>query len=460
MPAQAGKIETVNPATGAVIQRYDEISTDNAFQIIESTYQAFLIWRTYTLAERALCMRKLAELLRSHKKEYALLIATEMGKPLAQGAAEIEKCALLCLHYADASQDYLKTRMVTTDMTKSYVTHEPLGLVLGIMPWNFPFWQVFRFAVPAMMAGNGALLKHAPISTGAALAIEKLMREAGCLENIFKTLLISNEVAAKVMAHPHVAAVTFTGSVAAGRIVAAEAGKALKKTVLELGGSDPYLILHDADLELAAEACVTSRMNNSGQSCIAAKRMIVVPAVQQQFVKLLQEKLSKCVMGSPLDAATKCGPLARVDIRDHVHEQVQKSIEKGATLLMGGIIPDQPGFYYPPTLLTNVTKGMPAFDEEIFGPVMTVITASNEEEAIAIANATTFGLGAAVFTKDIARGEIIAAKKLQAGTCVVNTLVVSDPRLPFGGIKHSGYGRELSAEGILSFVNTKTVNIK
>ncbi len=453
-------ISTVNPATGETIKSYQEMSAEEAVEIVEASHRAFKTWREWSQDVRSDCMRTLAEILIKRKHEYAELIATEMGKPLLQGVAEIEKCAALCLHYADFSKEYLAPRAIKTAMQKSVVTHEPLGIVFGIMPWNFPFWQVFRFAVPALMAGNGALLKHAPISTGSALVIESLFVEAGCLANIFRTVIISNDTAALLMAHPHIAAVTFTGSVAAGKIIAAEAGRNLKKTVLELGGCDAYVVLADADLEKAAEACVTSRMNNAGQSCVAAKRLIVEAKIRDEFIALVEAKLKRYKLGAPLEAETTCGPLARLDIRDQVHQQVLTCVEKGANLVMGGYVRDEPGFYYSPTLLTNVTKGMPAFDEEIFGPVLAVITARNEAEAIALANDTSYGLGAAVFTQDLEHGEKIAMKMLQAGTCVVNTFVASDPALPFGGIKNSGYGRELSAEGILAFVNVKTVNIQ
>lgn len=453
-------ITTINPATGEIIRHYEEMSAEKTIHIIEASHQAYLSWREYTIAERAEPIRKLADLLVEHKHNYAVLMATEMGKPLAQGEAEIEKCAGLCRHYAEHAEAYLQPQVIKTEMTKSYVMFEPLGLVLGIMPWNFPFWQVFRFAVPTMMAGNGALLKHASISTGTALAIEKLFKDAGCPDNIFRTLIISKEMVTDVMAHPVVASVTFTGSVAAGRTIAAEAGRALKKIVLELGGSDPYVILEDADIELAVNACVTSRMSNAGQSCISPKRLIVVDAVREKFVNLLQEKVTGYVMGNPLEPSVKIGPMASEDLRDHLHQQVEECVAKGAKLIRGGHIPEMPGFYYPPTILTNITKGMPAYQDELFGPVFAVINAANEEKALTIANDTAYGLGAGVFTKDLTRGEKIAAKILQAGTCVVNTFVASDSRLPFGGIKNSGYGRELAREGMLSFVNIKTVNIK
>ena len=453
-------IETVNPATGELIHKYTEMSDDELNKIIQDTHQAYLKWREYDLVSRSRFMIKLAELLLQRKKEYAILVATEMGKPLAQGEAEIEKCSMVCRHYAENAESYLKPRTIQTEMSKSYVTYQPLGVILAIMPWNFPFWQVFRFAAPNIMAGNAALLKHAPISTGTALVIEKLFREAGFPENIFRALIISDDKTDKVISHPLVVAVTLTGSPRAGKIVGSLAAKELKKSVLELGGSDPYLILEDADLEKAADACVKSRMNNAGQVCIAAKRVIAVKPVQDKLLSLIKEKLRAYKMGNPVNPGTTLGPLARKDIRDKVHEQVEKSIKKGAELIMGGKIPDEKGFYYPPTLLNNVDRDMPAFDEEIFGPVLAIIPAANEDEAISIANESPYGLGAAIFTEDLRRGEKIAVEKIEAGTCAVNTFVASDPRLPFGGVKNSGYGRELSAEGIRSFMNTKTINIK
>lgn len=454
------QMETVNPATGELIHRYDIMQPQQVVSVIEYGYAAYQQWRALSYAERAKPVVLIAELLQKRKREYATLITTEMGKPITQAMAEIEKCANMCVHFAENAEKYLAGREVKTDAKKSYVTHEPIGIVFGIMPWNFPFWQVFRFAIPALLAGNTAILKHAPISTGCALAIEKLFNDARFPLHVFQTVIVNTETAAEIMAHTHVAAVTFTGSVAAGRIIAAEAGKALKKTVLELGGSDPYVVLADADVDLAAEACVTSRLLNAGQSCIAAKRLIVVNEIYDVFVKKIQEKMQRFKFGDPLQDATTLGPLSRKDIRDNVHTQVLKTTEAGATLLTGGVVPDAPGFYYPVTLLTNIPENSPAYQQEIFGPVLAVIRAQDEADALRIANNTSFGLGAAVFTKDVARGEKIAAKILQAGTCVVNTFVASDSRLPFGGIKNSGYGRELAEEGILSFVNTKTVMVK
>ncbi len=453
-------IETINPATGKIIKIYDEMSDAEVNKIIDSTQSAFQTWREYDFSSRAIAMSQIAKNLRHRKDEYALLIAEEMGKPLKQGLAEIEKCALVCDHYAEKAAEYLNSRIIPTQMQKSYVTYQPLGIIFAIMPWNFPFWQVFRFAAPTLMAGNAAILKHAPISTGTALAIESLFQESGFIKNLFRVVILSNDRASTVIHHPKIAAVTLTGSTKAGSAVGAEAAKSLKKCVLELGGCDPYLIFEDADLELASNECLTSRMLNSGQSCIAAKRLIVIESIQNQFIDLLKSKIKKYTLGDPLDSNILCGPLARKDLRDKLHEQVQRSIHKGAQLITGGEIPPLEGFYYPPTILINIKKGMPAYDEELFGPVISIISAKNEEEAIKIANDTNYGLGSGIFTQDIQKAEKIAAEKIQAGSCSINTFVSSDPRLPFGGIKNSGYGRELSAEGIRSFVNVKTINVK
>lgn len=452
-------IQTVNPATGKLIKTYNEMTEDHVNTILDSAHTAFHTWRTFDFNKRGISMKKAATLLRDRKKEYAHLIAEEMGKPLKQGIAEIEKCAMVCDHYADHASEYLKSRPIPMSTQKSFVTYQPLGIIFGIMPWNFPFWQVFRFAAPTLMAGNAVILKHAPISTGTALAIEALFKEAGFIDNIFRTVIVSNEGATNIIRHHKIAAITLTGSTLAGSQVGAEAAKNLKKCVLELGGSDPYLILEDADLELAANACLTSRMLNSGQSCISAKRLIVIESVLNKFVDLLKEKIKNYKMGNPLDESINCGPLARKDLRDKVHQQVQTSIDLGAEVITGGEIPDLEGFFYPPTLLKNISKSMPAYSEEIFGPVVAIISAKNEEEAIQIANDTSYGLGSGIFTQDIKRGEKIAVEKIQAGSCVINTFLSSDPNLPFGGIKNSGYGRELSEEGIRSFVNVKTINI-
>jgi succinate-semialdehyde dehydrogenase/glutarate-semialdehyde dehydrogenase len=387
-------------------------------------------------------------------------MAGEMGKPLAGGKAEVEKCAWACDYYAEHAARFLADEPVATDATKSYVAFEPLGVVLAIMPWNFPFWQVFRFAAPALMAGNGAVLKHASNVPGCALAIEEIFRRAGFPEHLFRTLVIDAKQTSAVIRHRLVRAVTLTGSTAAGKAVAKQAGAQLKKTVLELGGSDPYVILEDADLDLAVETCVASRLINSGQSCIAAKRFVVVDAVRQEFEQRFVERMRRVRMGDPLDTASEVGPQARVELRDALHRQVRASVERGARCLLGGQVPPGPGAFYPPTVLTDVTKGMPAYDEELFGPVAAIIPVRNERAALKVANDSVFGLGAAVFTRDVARGERIAAQRFEAGSCFVNAFVKSDPRLPFGGIKQSGYGRELSHFGIREFVNIKTVWVR
>jgi succinate-semialdehyde dehydrogenase/glutarate-semialdehyde dehydrogenase len=354
----------------------------------------------------------------------------------------------------------LENQIIETDASKSYVAYRPIGIVLAVMPWNFPFWQVLRFAAPALMAGNVGVLKHASNVQGCALEIEKIFQDAGFPKNVFRTLVIGSKDVKEVIENPHVKAVTLTGSTPAGKAVASQAGAVLKKTVLELGGSDPYIILEDADLDQAITACMIGRFLNTGQSCIAAKRFIVIESILNEFRTKLLEAMKTQKWGDPFDEDVNVGPMVNIWSRDEVHEQVTASIEKGADLLVGGIIPDVEGAFYPATLLDNVRPGMPAFDDEIFGPVASIISVNNEEEAIQLANQTSFGLGGAVFTKDIERGEKIAANDIEAGCCFVNDFVRSDPRLPFGGIKESGYGRELSEAGIREFTNMKTVYIR
>jgi succinate-semialdehyde dehydrogenase/glutarate-semialdehyde dehydrogenase len=455
----AMSIQTINPATETIINTYSLITQAEADQIIDDTYADYLSWRDLSIDQRAANMRRAAELLKEHKIAFAKLMAEEMGKPITAGIAETEKCAWVCEYYADHAAELLKPHYVKTDFKKSYVTYQPNGVIFAIMPWNFPLWQVFRFAVPNLMAGQGCLLKHASISTGTALAIEKLFRDAGFLKNIFRTLVINVDLVPYVIAHPKVSGVTLTGSEDAGMKVASAAGKALKKVVLELGGNDPYVVLADADLNHAAEICITSRLANSGQVCIAAKRLIVVDAIFAQFEMLVLEKIRNYKLGDPLQKDTNLGPLARADLRDKVQQQVQETINQGAKLLVGGKIPSGKGFYYPITVLTEVKPGMVAFDDEIFGPVLALVRAKDEADAIALANNSRYGLGAAVFTQDLAHGEKIAAEKIQAGSCAVNTFVKSDPRLPFGGTKHSGFGRELAEEGIHAFMNIKTLTV-
>lgn len=450
---------SINPTTATLFATYPEIDLKQAFEQLTKSHEAFKSWKNTAFSERASCLKKAAENLKKDKKAFAKLITEEMGKPILQAEAEIEKCAWLCDYFAEHGETFLKPDLIKTDASKSYVAYEPLGVILAIMPWNFPFWQAFRAAVPALSAGNTMLLKHAPNVPGCALAIEKILQGTGCPKDVFKTLLISPSIAHSLMESPHIQGVTLTGSVRAGKSVAAKAGEFLKKCVLELGGSDPYVILEDADLKEAAKIGAYGRLLNSGQSCIAAKRFIVVESKFETFQDLFIEEMKKATMGDPLDEKNTMGPLARLDLRDALHNQVTKSLELGAQCLLGGTIPEGPGAFYPPTVLTNVRKGMPAYEEELFGPVATLIKAKNEEEALFIANDTSFGLGAAVFTQDIAKGERIALKGLDAGSCFVNAFVKSDPRLPFGGIKESGYGRELSSLGIKEFVNCKTVYV-
>lgn len=453
-------IKTIDPATGKVINAYEQMSADEVVGIIEKAGRAFLDWREVDFSRRGSLMKKAAAILRDNAREYAELITTEMGKPIAQAAAEIDKCAWICDHNAEYAGDYLRPREVATDMTRSYICYRPLGVIYAIMPWNFPFWQVFRFAAPNLMGGNVGLLSHAPNTTGAALAIEGVFRKAGFPENVFSVLIVSNEVSADVIGHPGVAAVSLTGSARTGRVVGHQASLGPKKSVLELGGSDPYLILHDADLEQAAKACVLARMLVSGQVCISPKRLIVVDSIYGRFEEMILDEIKRYRTGDPMDEDCGVGPLARSDLRANLNRQVRESIKKGAKCPAGGEPLHGPGFFYPPTLLTDVAPGMPAYDEELFGPVIVLIRASDEEDAIRIANDSVYGLGAAVFTGDTKRGEKIAADRLEAGMCCVNTFVASDPRLPFGGVKQSGYGRECALEGIREFMNAKTVNIE
>lgn len=453
-------LQSINPANDALIREYPETAPADVAKATAAADRAFLAWRETRFAERAIPMRRAAALLRERKEELARLMALEMGKPLAQGRAEAEKCAWVCEYYAAEAESFLRPETIATDASRSFVAFTPLGVVLAVMPWNFPLWQVFRFVAPGLMAGNAGLLKHSSNVSGCALAIEEIVQGAGFPKDLFRSLLVPSKAVAAIIEAPEVKAVTLTGSTPAGRAVAATAGRVLKKTVLELGGSDPYLILEDADLELAAETCAASRLINGGQSCIAAKRFIVVEAVRKPFEELFVERMRARRMGDPLQEGIDIGPQARTDLRDELHEQVEKTVAAGARLLMGGVRPAGPGAFYPPTVLTGVKKGMPAHDEELFGPVAAVIAVKDEADAVRVANDSVFGLGAAVFTKDAARGERLAEHALDAGACFVNSLVKSDPRLPFGGIKESGYGRELSSFGIREFVNVKTVYVK
>lgn len=451
-------VQSINPATGVPVRAFEVLQKEDFDVLIPASYEAATGWGGVAMSERATKVGQIAVVLRSRKEELATLITTEMGKPIRESRAEIEKCALVCDFYAMNGPAFLQDQRIPTEAKKSYVRYDPLGLILAVMPWNFPFWQVFRFAAPALTAGNGILLKHASNVFGCGEAIEDVIREAGIGENVFTNLTMSSEMVSTVLSRNEVVAATLTGSEPAGKSVAKCAGEHLKKTVLELGGSDPYLVLENADLDLAVEKCAMSKLLNCGQVCIAAKRFIVVDKVHDAFVEGLCERMSQVVMGDPMQEDTELGPMARADLRLELHEQVVRCIRKGAKLMLGGELPpeEQAGFFYPPTLLTNVTPGMPAYNLEMFGPVAAVIKVADEKEAIDVANDSDFGLGAAVFTRDRLRGEMIAAQ-LQAGTVAINDFVKSDPRMPFGGVKRSGYGRELAREGMLEFVNAKSV---
>jgi succinate-semialdehyde dehydrogenase/glutarate-semialdehyde dehydrogenase len=449
-------LQAINPATGAVIETVPETDAAGLERMLAAAQAAFLQWRAVPFAARAEHMRKAAGLLRGRKADYARTMTLEMGKPIVQGEAEVEKCAWVCEYYAEHAEAFLSPQPRQTDGSKSYVRFDPLGVVLAVMPWNFPFWQVFRFAAPALMAGNAGVLKHASNVPRSALQIEEVFRDAGFPPGLFASALVGSTAVGGMIADPRIAAVTLTGSEPAGMQVAQRAGHELKKTVLELGGSDPFIVLAEADLAVAARTAAEARLINSGQSCICAKRFIVVEPVADDFVARFVEELRARKMGDPLQRDTQVGPQARVDLRDDLHRQVEESVKRGARRLLGGEIPSGRGAFYPPTLLTAVDKGMPAFDEETFGPVAAVIRARDEADAVRLANDSTFALGASLWTRDLSRAERLAAQ-IEAGAVFVNGLVKSDPRLPFGGIKRSGYGRELSEYGIREFVNVKSV---
>jgi succinate-semialdehyde dehydrogenase/glutarate-semialdehyde dehydrogenase len=449
-------IQSINPATGEVLENFQEMSTSEIDEILEAAETTFREWRHRPFAERTQKMRQAAALLRAGKEKYARTMALEMGKPIVQGEAEAEKCAWGCDYYAEHAEAFLAEQPRETDASRSYIRFDPLGPVLAIMPWNFPFWQVFRFAAPALMAGNAGILKHASNVPRCALQIEEVFREAGFPENLFRAVLVGSQKVAGIIADPRIRAATLTGSDSAGSKVAEQAGREIKKTVLELGGSDPFIVLEDADVQKAAKAAADARLINSGESCIAAKRFIVVEKVANAFLEIFVAEMRSRKMGDPLDRQTQVGPQARHDLRESLHRQVEESVKRGAQLLLGGRIPESPGAFYPPTVLAAVRKGMPAFDEETFGPVAAVIRALDEADAIRLANDSPFGLGASLWTQDRQRAERLA-REIEAGCVFVNELVKSDPRLPFGGVKRSGYGRELSEYGIREFMNIKSV---
>lgn len=449
-------LEVRDPATGEVVARHSVHTAEEVEGRLARAHRAFASWRDVPLSARTDVLLRAAELLSAEAELHARRMATEMGKPLGQGRAEVEKCAWVLRYYAEQAPSLLAPERVPTEAKRSYVRLDPLGLVLAVMPWNFPFWQFFRCAAPGLIVGNGLVLKHASNVPGSALAIEDIFARAGAPAGLVTTLLIPSEVVPRLIADPRIAAVTLTGSEHAGSEVAALAGRALKKTVLELGGSDPFIVLADADVERAAEIAVKARMINSGQSCIAAKRFIVEAPVAAAFIAAMKRRLVALKVGSPLDPAIDVGPLARLDLRDQLHAQVQRSVELGAKLELGGVVPSGPGAYYPPTFLTAVRPEMPVWREETFGPVVALCVAESASEAIAVANASDYGLGAALFTTDLERAEDLA-RRLECGAVFINALVKSDPRLPFGGVKRSGYGRELAWQGVRELANQKAV---
>ncbi|MCX6238530.1 MAG: NAD-dependent succinate-semialdehyde dehydrogenase [Bacteroidia bacterium] len=435
-------MQSVNPFSGEIIKYYPEYTSKEVNTIINQVDAAFQQWKLTSFENRAVLMKNLQARLLAKKDELAEIMVSEMGKVLREAIGEIEKCALVCSYYANNAASFLQNKVIQTEASESYISYQPIGTVLAVMPWNFPFWQVFRFLAPTLMAGNTGVLKHASNVPGCAMAIEQLVRDAGFPVNVFRTLLIGSTKVNAVIENPLIKAVTLTGSTTAGKAVASLAGLMLKKSVLELGGSDPYLILEDADIKSAARLCVTSRLLNAGQSCIGAKRFIVADKIYDAFETEFVRLMNQSTYGNPLLPQTTIGPLARMDLRDELHGQVEKSHEMGATILLGGFIPKGKAPFYPPTVLANVVPEMPAYHEELFGPV------------------AVLGLGAAVFTADVTKGKLLAEKGLEAGCVFVNDFVKSDPRLPFGGIKGSGYGRELSAVGIREFVNIKTIVVK
>lgn len=448
---------SINPATGRLVRRFRAHTDREAAAAVDRAHAAFLRWSRQAMAARSRRLRAVAALLRRHRDDHARIITLEMGKPQTEARSEVEKCALVCDHYARYGAAFLAPEHPPGAPVGSFVAFRPIGVVLAVMPWNFPYWQVFRAAAPALMAGDTMLLKHASNVSGCSLAIERIFRQAGLPAGAFQSLLLGSDRLPAVIRHARVRAVTLTGSTAAGRQVAEQAGAALKKCVLELGGSDPYVILEDADLGHAAEVCARARLINTGQSCIAAKRFIVVRAVRKEFERLLVARMAARRVGPPDDPATEVGPMAREDLRDELHRQVSRSLRRGARLLLGGRPRPGPGWYYPPTVLTDVRPGMPAYDEEIFGPVAAIVPVRNAAEALKVANDTPFGLGAAIFTRDRRRGTRLATEAIDAGAVFINDFVRSDPALPFGGVKDSGFGRELGSFGIREFVNVKTI---
>lgn len=451
--------QTINPATGETIVTYEMLSDDQALQVLKESHHAFLEWRKTSFEERGNILREIAKRLRANKDEYAALMTQEMGKPISQGGDEIELCAAICEYSADMAPKELADEERDLEGGRALVTYQPNGVILGIQPWNFPFYQVIRYSIANIMAGNTVLLKHAKNVWGSAVEIEKVFREAGLPENVFRNLFIESDQVGQLIEHEYVRGVTLTGSPAAGGAVAAKAGECLKKTVLELGSNDGYMVLDDADIDLAVETCVQGRLYNNGETCVAPKRFIVVDAVYQEFRDKFVEKMSQIEYGDPTDENTTLGPIARDDLRETLHDLVKRSIDAGATCTFGGEIPDGPGYFYPCTVLEDVKPGMPAYDEELFGPVASLIRVKDEDEAIRVANDSRYGLGGGIFSRDEKRAIEIARNLFDTGMVNINGYNLAQPQLPFGGVKDSGYGREHGGFGMKEFVNVKSVMI-
>lgn len=449
-------MKSINPFNGQLLNTYKEHSSGDLHEIIGKVQQEYILWKQTSFHERSALMSRVAFVLRNRKEEFARQMTLEMGKLLRESMAEVEKCAWVCEYYSQHAEELLQPEDVATDARRSYVTFQPLGIVLAVMPWNFPLWQVFRFAAPALMAGNAAVLKHASNVPGCALAIEAVFREAGFPEDLFRTLMIPSSAVKEVIEHRHIKAVTLTGSESAGSSVASLSGKLIKKSLLELGGSDAFIVLDDADLEQAVKTAVTARMLNQGQSCIAAKRFIVTEGIADAFTDGMKQAFEKLKPGDPMEADTQIGPLARPDLVDDIENQVRRSVEAGAVLVTGGKRIPGPGCFFEPTILTGVKPGMAVYSEETFGPVVSIITVKSADEAVKVANDSEFGLGGCVWTSDLEKGERVALQ-VETGAMFVNGMTKSDPRLPFGGINRSGYGRELGSYGIKEFVNIKTI---
>lgn len=450
------EFKSLNPYDGEQVGSYSPLSEEELMEKLNKSATAYTSWRKFTLAERCSLIKKAGQVLRDHVEEYAKMITLEMGKPISEARAEVNKCAWVCDYYADNGEEFLSTETIATDASQSFVRHDPIGTVLAIMPWNFPFWQVFRYAAPTLIAGNTGLLKHAPNVFGSAMLIEDVFRKAGVPEGVFQNLIVHHDQTEKIIAHNAVQAVTLTGSERAGAAVAEIAGKHIKKTVLELGGNNAFIVWDDADIDKAVKIAITARMLNCGQSCIAAKRFILLEGIYDSFVTKFTKAVSDLTSGNPLDETTNVGPMARKDLADQLHEQVQGSVKLGAELLLGG---NQKDCYHEPTVLGNVTPGMPAFDEETFGPLAAMIKAKDIEHAFELSEQSKYGLGVTVCTENIEKA-VSYAERVSDAAYFINELVKSDPRLPFGGTKKSGYGRELSKDGILEFVNRKTVYVK